>query len=125
MTHLPLRMPGRTISARGAVLLEAIVALAILATAASTGAWMVSEAVRSVSHAHQQEVRVRAASRFLTAVALWPREDLDRHLGTTVEGPWRMRMDRTGPSLYAVTVTDTLTGGVVLRTALYRPEPER
>lgn len=105
---------------RGAVLLEAIVALAVLATVGSAGAWMASESIRTVNRVHEREAGVRAASRFLTAVSLWPREDLDRHLGTTAQGPWDLYIERVRPPLYAVSLADTTTGMVVLRTALFR-----
>lgn len=110
---------------RGAVLLETMVALAILATVASTGAWMASESLRAANHAHEQEARVRSAVRFLTAVSLWPQDDLDRHLGWSTQGPWRLRVDRPQASLYVVTVVDTLTGATVIRGALFRDELER
>ena len=104
----------------GVVLFETIVALTVLATVGTAGAWLASESMRAVIHTHRQEDRVRDASRFLTAVSLWLRDDLDRHLGRTVQGPWWMDVTRVRPTLYAVSLTDTLTRAVVLRTALYR-----
>src|SRR6266550_577741 len=89
---------------RGAVLLEALVALALLATVGGAAAWTASEAIRAVGHVHDTESRIRAAARLLTAVSLWSREDLDRHLGSRAEGPWRMRIDRPRPMLYEVTL---------------------
>ena len=110
---------------RGAVLLEALIALAVLATIGSAAAWSASEAMRAVGHVHEEEMRVRSAARLLTATSLWPRADLDRHLGSRGQGPWRMRIDRPRSSLYEVSLTDTLTGRVLLRTSLWRPEPNR
>ena len=79
---------------RGAVLLEAVIALAILATVGSSAAWLVSETIRAVQHVHEEEGHVRSAARLATAVSLWPREDLDRHLGSTEQGSWRLIVDR-------------------------------
>lgn len=110
--------PARTV--RGVVLFETIVALTVLATVGTAGAWLASESLRAVAHAHEQEQRVRAAERLLTAVSLWPREDLDRHLGRSMQGPWWLDVSRLRPMLYAVSLTDTLSRGVVLRTALFR-----
>lgn len=106
----------------GAVLLEIMIALAVLATVGGTSAWMCSEAIRAVSRAHAAEVEIRGANRLLIAVSLWPREDLDRHLGDTPQGPWRLRVDRVQPDLYEVTLADTATGRVLLGTALFREE---
>lgn len=110
---------------RGAVLLEAILAIALLATIGSAAAWLASEQLRAVGRTHEREQEVRRANRLLTAVSLWPRENLDRHLGDTKQGPWRMRIDRVTPVLYAVSLADTMTGNVLLRTALLRHEADR
>ncbi|MGH7334194.1 MAG: hypothetical protein ACREKS_15920 [Candidatus Rokuibacteriota bacterium] len=110
---------------RGAVLLEAVVALAVLATVGSAAAWTASESIRAVGRVHEQEGRVRAAARLLTAVSLWPRADLDRHLGATAQGPWRLWIDRTSPTLYVVSLADTGTRKVLLRTSLFRGDPDR
>jgi type II secretory pathway component PulJ len=114
----------RVRNARGAVLLEAVIALAILASVGGTAAWMASESIRSVGHVHEEENRVRAAARLLTAVSLWPRQDLDRHLGNTSQGSWRLLVDRVGPTLYAVAIVDSATGKVTLRSSLFRREVE-
>lgn len=106
----------------GGILLEAMVALAVLATVGGTAAWMCSEAIRTVIRAHAAEDEIRNANRLLAAVSLWPREDLDRHLGDTRQGSWRMRVDRPLPNLYEVVLTDSATGRVVLGTALFREE---
>jgi type II secretory pathway pseudopilin PulG len=110
---------------RGAVLLETLVALAVLAIVGSAAAWTASESIRAVGRVYQAETRVRLAVRLLTAVSLWPREDLDRHLGSRAEGPLRMRVDRPQPTLYEVSVMDGATGSLLLRTSLYRQEDDR
>ncbi|HEX7051884.1 MAG TPA: hypothetical protein VF188_16880 [Longimicrobiales bacterium] len=106
----------------GAVLLEVMIALTVLATVGGTAAWMCSEAIRAVGRAHAAEAEIRAAQRFMAAVSLWPREDLDRHLGDSPQGSWRLRVDRVRPDLYEVSLADTATGRVLLGTALFRPE---
>lgn len=105
---------------RGAVLLEVMVALAVLAMIGSAAAWQASEAIATVQRTHQREREVRAANRLLTAVSLWPRDDLDRHLGSTKQGVWRLRIDRPAPTVYAITLADSATGTVLLATALFR-----
>lgn len=110
---------------RGAVLLETLVALTVLAIVGGAAAWTASESVRAVGRVYDAETRVRLAGRLLTAVSLWPREDLDRHLGSRPQGPLRMRLDRPHATLYEVTLMDGATGSVLLRTSLYRPESDR
>ena len=106
----------------GVVLLEAIVALTILAVAGGAVVALATDSARAVERATAADVQTRAASALLDAVALWPREDLDRHLGAREQGAWRMVVDRPTPTLYAVTLVDSSGTHVLLRTVLYRAE---
>ena len=106
---------------RGAALLEALVALALLGTVGSAAAWSATESLRAVQRMHAREAEQRAAARLLTAVSLWPRDDLDRHLGKTAEGPWRLYIERPTSTIYTVTLSDT-AGAPVLQAAIYREE---
>lgn len=106
----------------GAVLLEALVALTILAVAGAAVVALAADSARAVERAATADAAVQRASAFLDAVALWPREDLDRHLGTRGEGPWRMTVDRPVPTLYAVALADSGGRRVLLATVLYRAE---
>jgi hypothetical protein len=107
----------------GVVLLEAIVALSILTVAALASVAMVRQAVESVRRAELAEADIRRASAFMDAIVLWPRADLDRHLGNRAEGPWRLTIDRPAPTLYLVALTDSLSRRELVRTALYRSLP--
>ena len=110
----------------GAALLEALVALALLGSVGGAAAWSATESLRAVQRMQTRENDQRRAARFFTAVSLWPREDLDRHLGDRPQGPWRLRIDRPVRSVYTVTLRDTVRGGtVLLQTALYREENDR
>jgi type II secretory pathway pseudopilin PulG len=104
------------------VLLEAIVALTILAVAGAAVVALATDSARAVERAAAADAATGKASALLDAVALWPREDLDRHLGAREQGPWRMIIDRPTPTLYTVVLTDSSEGRVLLRTALYRAE---
>jgi type II secretory pathway pseudopilin PulG len=107
------------------VLLEVLVAIALLAISGITMLTLASESLRAVARARMAEQDLTRASALLEAVALWPREDLDRHLGTRPQGSWRMRVERPLPTLYTITLTDSAAGiGVppLLATALYRLE---
>lgn len=106
----------------GVVLLEAIVSLTILAIAGAAIVALATDSARAVERARAADAATAKASAFLDAVALWPREDLDRHLGARDEGRWRMIVDRPGPTLYAVTLADSTGTHVLLHTVLYRAE---
>jgi type II secretory pathway pseudopilin PulG len=107
----------------GVVLLEALVALTIIAVAGLATVAIVQQGMDGVRRAQASEAEFRQASAFMEAIALWPRGDLDRHLGDRSEGPWRLVIDRPAPTLYLVALTDSLSRRELLRTALYRPEP--
>lgn len=112
-------------SRRGMTLLEVLVALAILATAAAAVLGVATQSWRAVQSARDADRSLLDASAFLDAVALWPREDLDRHLGDRAQTPWRMRIDRPLPTLYVVTLADSSGRDTLLVTSLYRAEPPR
>ena len=107
----------------GVVLLEAIVALTLLTVAMLASVAMVRQAIDSVHRARDAERETRQASAFMDAIALWPRADLDRHLGNRPEGRWRLAIDRPVPALYLVALTDSSSHRELVRTALYRPVP--
>jgi type II secretory pathway pseudopilin PulG len=102
-----------------------IVAVAILATAGTAAVAMTSESARAVESARAADLRTREASAFMDAVALWPREDLDRRLGERPQGPWRLRVDRPDPELYTLALVDSASGEELLRTAVFRPDTAR
>lgn len=110
----------------GVVLLEVLVAVALLAIGCLTVVTLVAETSQVVARARARDRALREASAFLEAVALWPREDLDRHLGDRPEGAWVLTVARPTPVLYTVTLADSgaATGSrsALLRTILFRPE---
>ena len=104
----------------GAALLEAIIAIAVVTISGIAAVTVASDSVRAVQRARDAEAALREASRFFEAVALWPREDLDRRLGDRHQGPWLLRIGRVAPELYTVSLRDTLDGSVLLSTSLFR-----
>jgi type II secretory pathway pseudopilin PulG len=114
---------GRHRRARdGVVLLEVLVALAILGASGAALAALAVGATDTVRRAQARDVEIRRASDFLDAVALWSREDLDRHLGARPQGDWRLEVRHPAPSLYLVSLQDSANAPLVA-TALYRPVP--
>ena len=116
-----MRSPDRGRQRAGVVLLEVIVALTILAISATTMIALASASIRAVGRAQAADDATAQADDFLQIVALWPRADLDRHLGDREEGRWHMRIDRPKATLYTVTLYDS-AGRAVLHTSLYRAE---
>lgn len=106
-------------------LLETLVALVMLMTAGATIVALAVEASHATGHAAAAERELRRANGFFVAVTLWPREDLDRHLGSHEQGPWRLEVERSTPALYTLTLSDSLGARTLLRTIVYRPEPPR
>jgi len=112
-----------------AALLEVMVALTILTVAGTWAVAMANQSADAIRRVREADAETRRASGFLDAVALWPREDLDRHLGDHREGGWVLTVERPALSLYTIvlsTAPDTAAGRplgrVLLSTALFRPE---
>ncbi|MFL5560833.1 MAG: hypothetical protein ACJ79K_05080 [Gemmatimonadaceae bacterium] len=97
-------------------------AMTILAIAGAAVVALATDSARAVNRARIADAATEQANTFLDAVALWPREDLDRHLGARDEGAWRLVVDRPTPMLYDVTLADSTGTHVLLHTVLYRAE---
>jgi type II secretory pathway pseudopilin PulG len=110
---------------RGVALLEALVALVIIAITGAVISALVIESATATERSRVAEVDLRRARAFFEAVTLWPREDLDRHLGDHQQGSWRLRVDRVTPLVYSLALTDSSRTRVLLSTAVYRPEALR
>jgi type II secretory pathway pseudopilin PulG len=104
----------------GAVLLEVVIAMAVLAVAGIAAVAMAAEAAGAVTRARASEARLRDASHLMEAVALWPREDLDRRLGARRQGPFVLTLQRPARELYIAVLTDSAGGRVLLATSLFR-----
>lgn len=102
-------------------LLEVIVAIAILATAGVSAVTVMAESFRAIERVRASDAELARGSALFDAVALWTRDDLDRHLGSRRQGPWRMTVERAVPTLYEITLTDSTGARELLRTSLYRP----
>jgi len=109
---------------RGATLLEAMVAVAILAAAGISLVAALDAGVRSEQEARRRERSLLAAERVLTATALLTRDDLDRRLGHHPVGEFIVEVQRPDPTLYRIAIAEGRTPEVeALVTVVYRPEP--
>jgi prepilin-type N-terminal cleavage/methylation domain-containing protein len=100
-------------------LLEVVVALAILGVAAIELTAVARESLTAAATATDRERDFRAANEFMSAVALWSSDDLDRHLGRRPEGQWTMYVERVTPVVYSVSLADS-SGQPLFETYLYR-----
>ena len=117
-----MRTRGLNLRCRdGVALLEAIVALLILATAGVAMLGATSQAIRATRVARDADRTMRDADALLNATALWPREELDQRLGSRPQGALLMRIDRVLWNLYVVSLRDSSAASDLLRTTLYRP----
>lgn len=108
------------ISRTGAVLLEVLVAMTIFAIASTTAMVRAAQARHAVALARSAEDRIAAASAFLDRVALWPQQDLDRHLGAHAQGIWVLEVERSSPTIYTLVLFDGSTRRELLGTMVYR-----
>lgn len=105
---------------RGAVLLEVLIAMVIFTIAAAASLARAAEARHAVLLARAQETRVEAASAFMDRVALWPAEDLDRHLGAHRQGPWLLDVEHPGTTIYSLALADSTGRQQFVKTLVYR-----
>jgi hypothetical protein len=110
----------RTRGRRGATLLEAVVAVTLLAVVGLSGLALARSAQDLIGEAERSESGMADASNFLNSVSLWSREELDQRLGEREQGSWRLEITRSTPELYVVTLRDSLGESTVIRTGLFR-----
>lgn len=118
---------GRRLHRRGSALLEVIVALTVFAIAGVSLLELTVEAGHAVARSRGAVHELLSANAFLESVALWPRSDLDRHLGTHREGMFDLTVNRPTLTLYVVVLENranqSTDSRVVLETTLYRELP--
>jgi len=108
----------------GVVLLEVLVALAVLAASGLTLAGLVSAGLRSEADARVREHTLATEERVLAALTLLGRADLDRRLGRHALAEFVVDVERPEPTLYRIALADTIAPEVeALVTVVYHPEP--
>jgi len=112
---------------RGTVLLEVIVALTLVAVAGVSLLELTMQAASAAGAARQRAEMVADANAFLESISLWPRADLDRHIGRRREGKFEVLTERPTPTLYHVVIGARESDGgqlhVIVETTLYRQAP--
>lgn len=96
-------------SERGAVLLDALVGILLLATAGLALVELAGGALRSARESGVREHRMRDIERLLAAHTLLTREDLDRRLGDRTVGPYVVNTLRPEPDLFRIQIEQIVT----------------
>ena len=108
----------------GVALLEVLVALVILATAAMTLIELVDTGIRAVTEARVRERELADEERFLSALSLLDRSGLDRRFGRRTIGPYVTDVQRPEQTLYRIALLRREASDIEeLVTVVYRPEP--
>ena len=110
----------RSCQRTGAVLLEAIVALAVFSIASVALLRVAAESYRAIELSAAEERRLRDAGRLMDAASLWSRTELDQRLGERTQGAMLMRISRPAPQLYRVELMESEGDALLLATTLYR-----
>ncbi len=92
---------------RGVAVLEAIVAITILAVVGTSVSSLVLQASEGMVRQRAREALIRSADAALTAHALLDRRDLDLRLGTRSIGALEAYVSRPEPDLYRVSIVDS------------------
>jgi type II secretory pathway pseudopilin PulG len=111
---------------RGVVLLETLVALAILSSAGLALLELVTGGLRAERAARERERVLAVEERVVTALTLLKREDLDRRIGQHHVGELVVEIQRPERALYRISVRQSDSPEVEdLVTVVYRPGADR
>jgi prepilin-type N-terminal cleavage/methylation domain-containing protein len=106
---------------RGVALLEVLVAVAILGTAAIGFVGLVAGGTQATIAAQDRERQLADEERLLAAYTLLARKDLDRRLGTHAVGVYLVEVQRPERTLYRIAIAHEQSPQVEdLVTVVYR-----
>lgn len=114
------RVSQRGLVRRGVILLESLLALALVGLVATALLPLAGQALGTLTSTHEAERRMLRASALLDAVALWSSTELEQRLGTRPQGPWLLTIERPRPHFYTATISDSAHAEPLLETALFR-----
>jgi type II secretory pathway component PulJ len=111
---------------RGAVLIEVIVAVAILTSAGLSFLQLVLSVGDAQTRMHERERELARAERLLTATVLLTQPELERRLGVRPANDFLVWIDRPEPFLFRIGVsTAGRPEAELLSTLAYRRQEER
>jgi type II secretory pathway pseudopilin PulG len=107
---------------RGIALLEALVALAIVATAGLGFLTVMRQALAASQAAGERERRLAAADRVLGAMTLLRRNELEQRIGLHPVGEFVVQVSRPERTVFRIAVSEAAAPGqALLVTLVYRP----
>ena len=111
---------------RGVVLLEVLVAVAVLATAGIGLVELVGSGLRAERDARLREATLATEERLLSALTLLNRTELDQRIGRRQIGEFVVDIQRPDPTLYRIALLQERSPYVEdLVTVVYRREEGR
>jgi Tfp pilus assembly protein PilV len=113
-------MVHRTEGRAGFALIEAIIALAILAVSGLAFLALSSQATAALDTALEREDEIRRAAQVLRRYAVLPSEELQAQAGRRVRGEFEVRVSMQSASLFEIAIVSRRSRAVLLETALYR-----
>jgi hypothetical protein len=102
------------------MLLEAVVALAILGVSGAATLSSMAAARETQAAAYARERRFLDAVHLMDAASLWSTAELDRRLGRHAQGEWALEIQRTDKSIYRLAVFDRSEAAPLLLTFVGR-----
>jgi len=91
----------------GFTLIETLAALAIVGVGVFAILSIGVAGAHAVSAVHARERQIETADELMRIVTLWPRADLDRHLGDRREGEFILTIQLLTSDVYQLTVRDS------------------
>jgi hypothetical protein len=104
---------------RGAVLLEAMIAITMIAIAGVGMVTYLGQTIESIRQVHDRDRATRAASRELDHLSLLRSAQLGVRVGRTRIGCCELVVEAVTPVLYRLALADTMTGAFILETSVY------
>lgn len=106
----------------GFTLIETVAALLIVGIGVFAILSIGIAGARAVSAVRARELRLESADELMRVATLWPRADLDRHLGDRHEGPFILTIQLVTAGVYQISIRDSSSMGAspLLVSSTYR-----
>jgi hypothetical protein len=100
------------------VLLEALVALTVAVCVGATAVPLITRAVYAFSTAEALDAEREAAERYLSALTVWTRAEVEARLGVRSNGPWDTTLTLEDDGTVAVTIQSRERPALTLSTRM-------
>ena len=106
----------------GSTFIEVLLSLVLLAISGTALVTLLGQTAHAIQNVRASEIQTRTAALEVSALAQLDRAVLVARVGRTRPHNWSMQIDRVTPDLFAVRVSSSDTGLVLIQTTLYRPD---